>query len=394
MVLSGKGGVGKSLIAANLALALLDGGASVGLLDADFSASNSGYFIDTGEGQVEAKHDSFEPLLVDGLELFSLPLVLGEHSFSMDGSQYAQLLRDAIVETNWKCDYLVVDHPAGFSDELKVAARVLKDIYAGSIIVVQPAHHLDAIRAINLHRELEMPGLGLIENMSYVEVGAVKANIFGESIVDELGDKYEVPVFGKIPLSMKIRKAVESKNPRLPEQFLQPILLAVEAFMTAPIQTPGFLSRIKSYLEGTLIEWFAALALSANGMINIKELQEQFGYPGGRVIRLNIIKESGESITYADWIIQNGMLQVAEGEYSLDVQVDIIPNALKWAFLKKRVLSNGQLYTFKDAQRLGHMRVYGEKSMVQGAYFMRHVFESLADNEQAMGAMKPLLEML
>lgn len=392
LVLSGKGGVGKSLISANLALALMDGGAKVGLLDADFSASNSGYFIDMGEGKVKAGIDRFEPLNVDGLEVFSFPLVYGEQSVSMEGSQYGQLLRDAIQETSWTCDYLVVDLPAGFGDELKVAARVLQNIYAGSIIVLQPAHYLDGIRAITLHRDLEMPILGLIENMSYVEAGAVKLPIFGDSIVDELGAKYEVPVFGKIPLSMKIRKAVESKNPRLPEKYLEPVLLAVESFIAAPIQKPGFLTRIKTWLEGQMIEWMVQLALNANKQIDIFKLQKQFGYPGGRVIRLNIIKETGETVTHADWIINNGKLTVAEGEYDLHIQIDITPNAIKWAFLKNRALYDGHIYSFEDALRLGHMKVYGEKSMVQGAYFMRNVFESLSNNPEAMTTMKPLLE--
>ena len=161
-----------------------DRGKKAGLLDADFSASNSGYFLDLSGKSMGLSREEFHPIEYEGMEVFSMPLVLGEKSVSMTGDQYSLLLRDAVEAASWDAEYIVVDLPAGFGDELKAAAKVFSDSLLGSIIVTQPAHHLDASRALQLHKDLEMPVLGLIENMSYFKAGAAKYNIFGESVVD------------------------------------------------------------------------------------------------------------------------------------------------------------------------------------------------------------------
>lgn len=393
LVLSGKGGVGKTLISTNIALGLVDSGIKTGLLDADFSASNSGFFLDLKGKQIQTEFESFHPVKYDGLELFSIPLLYGESSVSMSGDQYAQLLRDAIRQTEWDCEYLVVDCPAGYGDELRTAARVLQEILAGSIVVMNPAHVLDARRSINLHLDLGMPILGLIENMSYVTMGAASQPIFGPSQIDQLCEEYGLPNFGKIPLHMKIREQVENKNPRLPEDFREPINMAVDSIILAKPVKPGFLTRVKEWLSGKLNIWMIEFALTTNQYIDIANIQMKHGYPGGRVIRLSIIDDkTGDRITFADWIINEGRLTAAEGSYRINSEIQITPTALKWAFLGNHDLANGKTYTFKDALRLGHMKVYGEKSMVQGAYFMNHVFSELANNQNAMENLRPILE--
>jgi ATP-binding protein involved in chromosome partitioning len=393
LVLSGKGGVGKTLISTNLALGLVDADIKTGLLDADFSASNSGFFLDVEGKQVQTELESFHPVTYDGLELFSIPLLYGEHSVSMSGDQYSQLLRDAIKETTWTCDYLVVDCPAGFGDELRTAARVLQDVLVGSAIVMNPAHVLDARRSINLHIDLGMPILGLIENMSYIKVGAVKQEIYGPSMIDSLCEEYNIPNFGKIPLSMKIRESVEKKEPRLPSEFIEPIKHAVDSVILAKPSTPGFLARIKELLSEQLDTWMIEFAIAANRDIEIGDVQQKFGYPGNRVIRLSVINErTGSIITYCDWIIANGKLMAASGNYRVEMEIQITPNALKWVFLKNQQTADGRIYSLQDALRLGHMKAYGPKSMVQGAHFMNHVFEELSADQKAMSSLRPILE--
>jgi Mrp family chromosome partitioning ATPase len=397
LVLSGKGGVGKTLIAVNLALYLKDRGVKVGLLDADFSASNTGFFLGLKGEQMQLDREQFHPAIIDGLEVFSIPLVIGDNSVSMDGSQYSEFLRDAVNATAWTCDYLIVDCPAGYDDRLQMSAKVFADTLLGSVIVLMPAHELDARKAIMLHRDLGMPILGLIENMSYFTTGkeGEQHPVFGDSVVEALGKEFEVPVFGKIPLSMEIRMHVAEKNPKLSGEYAAPVVKAVDAILAAKPQKPGFLSGLKKILAASLTKMFLELVVAINTEINIPEVQQTYGYPGGTIIRLRILDDVMEPIGKAtDWVVNGGKLTLAQGDYQPDVQLDIMAKAFKWTLLRNKLLSNGQLYSFSDALRLGHMRIYGDRSMAKGAFFMQRVFEQIAQNEKAIGRVKPFLEVL
>jgi len=411
LVVSGKGGVGKSIVSSNLALRLAEI-ARTGILDADFSASNIGFFLDLKGKQVDTTGEMFTPVEYEfntleetnnaefkvskTLQVFSIPLVFGEKAITFDGSQKSQFLRDALTQTRWDCEYLVIDMPAGYGDQIKTAAYLLQDVLLGSVIVIQPAHELDGERALQLHKDLEMPILGLIENMSWFQAGAAKYKIFGESVVDALGEKYNVPVFGKIPLSMHIREKVESMDPRLPEEYEEPILNAVAAIKEARPVKPGFLSRVKEWLRGQVEDVLFQFAISANSSIDIPDAMQKYGYPGGTIIRLNIMDKSlNEIITQADWIISGGKFTIADGDnYTVDTQIDITPEALKHIFLQNKFNADGSLYGFDDALRLGHMRIWGNRAMVRGAYFMKRVFNELSMNDTAMGNLGPVLELL
>jgi ATP-binding protein involved in chromosome partitioning len=408
LILSGKGGVGKTLISTNVALTMRDGGLSTGLLDADFSASNVGYFLDLKGKQVELSRDEFHPIDYNGMQLFSFSLLMGDSGISMTGDQYGQLLRDMIEETDWQCKYLVVDCPAGIGDEFKVLGKVFADSLLGSIIVLQPAHVLDARKVLQLHKDLEMPILGLIENMSYFKVGEEKMDIFGDSVADALGQEYNVPVFGKIPLSMDIRNQVERKDPKLTGEYAVPINAAVDAIAQAKPIRPGFLTQLKEMMKGNIVRLVVELVLSINKEVDVSSIQKKYGYPGGMIVRLNIMDNDlehnitqadyqGHIITQTDWIIQDGKLIVLDskqGKYTVDAQIDVTPDAVKWAYLANKKMANGDVYTFRDAQRLGHMKFYGRKSMPMATFLMRDVFTELGRNETAIARLKPLLEAL
>lgn len=403
LVVSGKGGVGKTLISVNLALYLKERGLKAGLLDADFSASNAGYFLNLADRSMALSREEFHPLDYEGMEVFAIPLLLGDRSVSMVGGQYSQLLRDAVEATSWNAEYLIVDCPAGYGDELTTAARVLSDSLLGSVIVLQPAHVLDARKALQLHKDLEMPILGLIENMTYFKEGDQRLNIFGESVVDSLAEEFKVPVFGKIPLSMDIRRQVEAKNPKLTGEYAEAIVKAVDGITSAEPRKPGFLERILAPLKTAVDRLIIELALSINKEINIPDVQSRFGYPGGSIIRLNAYSgkvlidppKEEDRITQVDWMVQGGKLVALEGNYSaVDAQIDVTPNAVKWAFLGDHAMSDGHAYNFEDALRLNQMKVYGDRSMARGLYFMLYVFQELAKNKAAMDVLQPLLKAL
>jgi Mrp family chromosome partitioning ATPase len=407
LILSGKGGVGKTLISCNIALAMRDRGLQTGLLDADFSASNSGYFLDLKGRQMELSREEFHPIDYNGIELFSISLLMGDSGVSMTGDQYGQLLRDSIEETDWKVKYLVVDCPAGIGDEFKVLGKVFADSLLGSVIVFQPAHVLDARKVLQLHKDLEMPILGLIENMSYFQVDEERMDIFGGSVADALGQEYGVPVFGKIPLSMDIRHQVERKDPLLTGEFAVPINNTVDAIAQAKPIRPGFLTKLKEMLKDNIVKLVVEIVLSINKEVDISAIQRKYGYPGGMIVRLNIMDNDLEHnitqadyqshiITQADWVIQDGKLIVldSKGKYTVDAQIDVTPNAVKWAYLGNKKMANGDVYTFRDAQRLGHIKFYGRKTMPMATFLMKDVFTELGRNEAAIAKLKPLLEAL
>lgn len=379
----------------NLALALKDRGKRVGLLDADFSASNVGYFIDLRGQSMGLSREEFHPASYEGLQVFSIPLVLGAKAVSMVGSQFSQLLTDAVEAATWDAEYMVVDLPPGFGDELKTAAKVFSDSLLGSVVVSQPAHHLDARRALQLHKDLEIPIIGLIENMSYFQAGAIKYAIFGESTVDKLGEEFGVPVLGKIPLSMEIKEGIEKKDPRLKGEFATPIESAVERILVTKPTKPGFLEKFKEMVKDFVDKLIIEMALSIKRELDIGGIQRSFGYPGGSIIRLNIMNdEMDRVITQTDWMVHEGKLVAVDGDYEVDAEIDITPKAMKWAILGNHTLSDGSTYNFESALRLGDMRLYGRGSMARGAYFMKNVFEELRKNEKAMGRIRPLLERL
>ena len=367
------------------------------MLDADFSASNVGYFIDLSDQSMGLSREEFHPVAYEGIQVFSISLVLGEKAISMVGSQYSQLLTDAVEAATWDVEYMVVDCPPGFGDEMKTAAKVFSDSLLGSVIVTQPAHHLDACRALQLHKDLEIPVIGLVENMSYFKAGAIKYAIFGKSTVDKLAEEFGVPVLGKIPLSMEIRQSVQTKEPRLKGEFAAPIENAVEKILTTKPRKAGFLERLKERVKDFADKLILEMAVSINKEIDIKGMQEGFGYPGGSIIRLNVMDDGMEKlITQMDLMITDGRLvRVSpESEYEPDAEIDITPKAIKSAILGNRKLSDGRTYTFEDALRLGEMRLWGTRSMARGAFFMKNVFEELSKRETALNRIRPLLEKL
>jgi len=401
MVAAHKGGVGKTLIACNIALKLSKKGKKVALIDADIASSNVTEFLSVKDF-MSLDRETFYPGKVDGLEVFSMGLLVGQKAVSMSGAQYAELLRDSIEYGKWESEYAVVDLPAGSGDEFKQVVSIFGNELLGSIIVVQPAHEVDARRVITLHLDNGIPVIGLIENMSGFKAGAVNYPIFGESIVEKLGKEFNLEVLGKIPLSMKIRKAVNEKNPELIDELGKPLDKAVEKILTLKPTKPGFLSQLKGKARDLLERALVTLALAANKEIDIVGLQKNFGYPGGRIIRLNLMDDKMEKVTVsADFRLFNGKLVAVEEEYNdkeiIDgggCVIDIKPKAFAMAILGNRKLSDGSIYDLEAAWRMGDARVWGKGDTVRGAYFFKAVWNEIRENKKALEAVKPVLELL
>lgn len=219
-VMSGKGGVGKSTVAANLALALSMRGPKVGLLDCDIHGPSIPKILGIESERATGTESAINPISAEGgIEVMSLGFLLPERDSAViwRGPLKTRAIAQLLGDVKWgNLDYLVVDLPPGTGDEPLSIAQLIPDP-DGTVIVTTPQDValLTIRRAVNFAREVGLPVLGLIENMSgFVcpycgrEVEIFKSG-GGESLASELG----IPFLGKIPLDPDIVRSGEEGRP-------------------------------------------------------------------------------------------------------------------------------------------------------------------------------------
>ena len=216
-VASGKGGVGKSTTAVNLALALAAEGATVGILDADIYGPSQPQMLGIS-GQPESLDGKrMEPMTAYGVQAMSVGFLIDpETPMVWRGPMVTQALTQLLGETNWQdVDYLVVDLPPGTGDiQLTLAQQVP---VTGAIIVTTPQDIalLDARKGLKMFEKVGIPILGIVENMSIHICSKCghEEHIFGSGGAEKMGTDYEVEVLGHLPLDINIRMQVDSGRP-------------------------------------------------------------------------------------------------------------------------------------------------------------------------------------
>lgn len=216
-VASGKGGVGKSTTSVNLALALSADGASVGLLDADIYGPSQPRMLGSTAKPESADGKTMAPVMNYDLQTMSIGYLVDEETpMIWRGPMVTQALEQLLKDTNWKdLDYLVIDLPPGTGDtQLTLAQKVP---VSGAVIVTTPQDIalLDARKALKMFEKVEIPVLGVIENMSThicSECGH-EEHIFGEGGGTSMSDQYDVPFLGGLPLDMRIRVETDAGKP-------------------------------------------------------------------------------------------------------------------------------------------------------------------------------------
>jgi ATP-binding protein involved in chromosome partitioning len=217
-VASGKGGVGKSTVAVNLALAWAAQGARVGILDADIYGPSQPLMLGL-EGQRPASTDGkhLQPVMSHGIGAMSIGfLVDAEQPMVWRGPMVTQALTQLLSETHWgNLDYLVVDMPPGTGDiQLTLAQRVP---VAGAVIVTTPQDIAlaDARKGLKMFEKVSVPVLGIVENMSiHVCTNCGHAeHIFGSGGGARMAEQYGVKLLGELPLDAHIREEADSGRP-------------------------------------------------------------------------------------------------------------------------------------------------------------------------------------
>ncbi|MFA7281406.1 MAG: iron-sulfur cluster carrier protein ApbC [Sterolibacterium sp.] len=216
-IASGKGGVGKSTTAVNLALALVAEGATVGLLDADIYGPSQPQMLGIEGRPDSADGKSLQPMEAHGLQAMSIGFLIDpETPMVWRGPMVTQALTQLLNDTRWRdIDYLVIDLPPGTGDiQLTLAQQVP---VTGAVIVTTPQDIalLDARKGLKMFEKVNIPILGIVENMSLHICSKCghEEHIFGSGGGDRMAKDYEVEMLGSLPLDIKIRQQVDSGKP-------------------------------------------------------------------------------------------------------------------------------------------------------------------------------------
>ena len=241
-VASGKGGVGKSTTAVNLALALQAEGARVGLLDADIYGPSVPTLLGVSQRPDSADGKTMSPIIGHGLQANSIGFMISEDNPAIwRGPMVTQALEQLLRSTNWDdLDYLIVDMPPGTGDiALTLSQRVP---VVGAVIVTTPQDLalLDARKGLRMFEKVNVPVLGVVEDMAIhvcSQCGHAE-HIFGEGGGQRMATQYKVPWLGALPLSMAIRVGADAGQPTVlsaPDSEAAKLYSAIAAKLAAKV---------------------------------------------------------------------------------------------------------------------------------------------------------------
>jgi ATP-binding protein involved in chromosome partitioning len=216
-VASGKGGVGKSTVAVNLALALQLEGATVGILDADIYGPSQPRMLGSNQRPTSSDGHSMQPVISHGLQSMSIGYLIDEETpMIWRGPMVTQALEQLLRDTRWQdLDYLVIDLPPGTGDTQLTLSQKIP--VSGAIIVTTPQEIalLDARKGLKMFEKVNVPVLGVVENMSIHICSQCghEEPIFGEGGGRRLAEQYQVAFLGALPLDIRIREETDSGRP-------------------------------------------------------------------------------------------------------------------------------------------------------------------------------------
>nr|MBA2339596.1 Mrp/NBP35 family ATP-binding protein [Pyrinomonadaceae bacterium] len=215
-VSSGKGGVGKSTVAVNLAVSLALDGARIGLMDADVYGPNVPLMLGAS-GQPQVEGNKLIPVEAYGVRMMSMALLQpGDKPMIVRGPILHGLVRQFLTDVVWgELDYLIVDMPPGTGDVQLSLAQLVP--VQGAVLVTTPQEVAvsDVRRAFRMFETVNVPVLGIVENMSYFiapDTG-VRYNIFGEGGGEKLARQYDLPFLGSVPLGLEVREGGDKGVP-------------------------------------------------------------------------------------------------------------------------------------------------------------------------------------
>ncbi len=240
---SGKGGVGKSSIAAYLALGLRRAGCEVGLVDADVYGPSIPHLLGSNE-RPQLIGDRIQPIVVDGLRVMSMGfLVPAGEAVIWRGPMLHTALTQFLRDTDWgELDYLIIDMPPGTGDVALSLSQLLP--LTGAVVVCTPQDValLDAVKAIAMFRKVQVPVLGMVENMSSFVCSNCNArhDIFGSGGAKSRAEELGVPFLGEVPICTELRVQADKGH--------------VSAAFDEPVAGPYLASICRNFVGGLVAE--------------------------------------------------------------------------------------------------------------------------------------------
>lgn len=219
IVLSGKGGVGKSTVAVNLAVSLALAGKKTGLLDVDIHGPSVPKMLQLDAANVQASDGAIQPAETAGLKVMSIGFLLQDRDDAViwRGPMKMGVIKQFLKDVNWgELDYLVIDSPPGTGDEPLSVCQLIKDADGGVIVTTpQDVATADVRKSIKFCNHLKLPVLGVVENMSgFVcpKCGEV-TDIFKSGGGQKMAEDMNVPFLGRVPIDPAIGEACDSGKP-------------------------------------------------------------------------------------------------------------------------------------------------------------------------------------
>ncbi|MEX2160617.1 MAG: Mrp/NBP35 family ATP-binding protein [Anaerolineales bacterium] len=249
-IASGKGGVGKSTVSANVAVALAQAGARVGLLDADIYGPNIPTMMGVDHLPVPPDNSGrLTPAEAYGIKLMSIGfLVKPEQAMVWRGPMLHNAMRQFMNDVEWgELDYLIVDMPPGTGD-VQLSLSQTTPLSGGAIVTLpQKVSVDDARRGAEMFRQLRVPLIGIIENMSYMELpDGKRIEVFGRGGGETLAKEFGVPFIGSIPLEAQVRAGSDAGKPIVhthPESAAAKALKAIAADLSLRISAAALLTQ-------------------------------------------------------------------------------------------------------------------------------------------------------
>lgn len=374
LVTSLKGGTGKTFIACNLALKLVEKGYKVGLIDSDIDSSNVPDFLGIKKKIIVTEERKFVPVKArENLQVFAMRAFV-EDPISMSGEEYSQIVRDISDKehTSWDCDYFVIDTPSGASSIYKQVVGCFIDSLVGCVIVGHPAHPKDVKDTCEIARFYEIPIIGLIENLS--------GETFGENSLEGIAKEFNTP-FHKIPLLAEIRENNQKGKPLLKGTLGKPIIEIVRKIETLEPEKVGIVKkikkRVKEFEREVVIDLLAFVIEKSNTELDVGAIKKKYGLRS-LVARLTITNEEMTKVYTSNLLrlTDEGLRVLKEGEEKIHIEMSFATLARSGMGEQR---DNGGFKPFDpiEAWRFGEVKVSGIAATQSLYYFITEVFEGV-----------------
>lgn len=389
-VFSVKGGVGKTLVAINIALRLSKHGRT-GLLDADWDNSNFAQFTNFNGRIGVTKDNRFVLPEWNGIRVFSPSLLIGrDRGVSMTEDRYVQMISDVMEYGNWgDLDYMVVDLPGGSSDTWRGVLTIFGEVLIGDIIVIQPLMTDSLEKSLQLHKFLDIPVVGVLNNMVYLTCPhGDKVYLFGDNnTVKEIVQKYEYEYLGDIPFVTDLPKMISNGTPFIESEALD---YATKKIIESPIPKTSFIDRFKEKItdaiKSEIEKVLAYFIITFQKEFDVRDRAVREGFTEQNNIALTITDESmTKPITRLVLKLKDGKLVVVSKPEKVNYEIITSFRTLARIIMGKMRRGNQVIdYDPMTAWLVGDVKVYGTGFSVKA---MR-TFEAIFNNQDLINMIR------